>query len=139
MWQMKTLLLICLFSSIFANESKYISFKRNVINYHYEISDSIYIKNISLETEEKITKLESFFGINQKNSIDIYYAHSKEKFKELTGDRLPDWSGGVAFTDRRIIVVKPSVNSNKQDIIETLVHELVHIFIADFIGIFITS
>lgn len=134
MWQMKTLFLIFLFSSIFANESKYISFKRDVINYHFEISDSIYIKKLSLETEDRITKLENFFGIHLKNSIDIYYAHSKEKFKELTGDRLPDWSGGVAFTNSRIIVVKPSANSNMQDIIETLVHELVHIFIADFMG-----
>ncbi len=121
-----------LFSFVFANAPEYSSFRRGAINYHYEISDSIYIKQLSLETEKEVANLELFFGFPLQNNLNIYYAHSNDKFIELTGDRLPDWSGGVAFTQRRIIVLKPPTYSNKQKIFETVIHELVHIFIADF-------
>jgi hypothetical protein len=119
------------FTFLLANETEKYRFNDGPINYHFERSDSSFIKSLSVPIAKEMNNLEIFFATRLKNSVEIYFPQTDEKFGKLTGDRLPEWSGGVAFTQRRIIVLKPQTFTNKYQIIVTITHELAHIFITD--------
>jgi hypothetical protein len=73
-------------------------------------------------------------GTHRLPRVDIYLAPNAEVFRELTGTALPDWAGAVAIPEARRIVLKSPRWDHGSDLVETLLHELTHVIVADVVG-----
>ena len=65
--------------------------------------------------------------------VHVFLPSSDEEFNRLTGARIPDWGGGCALPERRIIVVRASSEGGGR-LREVLRHELAHVFLRQAVG-----
>ncbi len=80
---------------------------------------------------EKSQELKMFFDGNLHAMVRIRLAASEPEYFQIAGERIPDWSGGVALTRRREIILKPGSYFDPETYRETLIHELAHFYIDD--------
>lgn len=125
------LYIVTLCVNVSANNVDLYSIKNNRVTFHFESADSLYIKSLFAPVSDEVKNLSLFYGIQPANDINIFFPKTDKMFTRFTGGRLPEWSGAVAFTDKKIIVVKPLFYKNKQQTIITIVHELSHVYLAE--------
>jgi len=101
------------------------------IKYFFPHTDSSFVRSISLKIQPEIEKFDNIFDHKLKNKIKIFLPESEEDYTKLTGGRLPEWSGAVAFSKNRIIIIKPQKIIDNSKLLVTIKHELIHIVIAD--------
>jgi hypothetical protein len=106
-------------------------YEKENIKYFFPPKDSSFIQSLSLKIHPEINNFENIFGHKLKNKIKIFFPDSKEDFEQLTGGRLPEWSGAVAMSENRIIIIKPQQFNDNRKLLITIKHELIHIVIAD--------
>ena len=106
-------------------------YEKENIKYFFPPNDSSFVKAISLKIHPEIEKFENIFNHKLKNKIKIFFPESEEDYVNLTGDKLPEWSGAVAFSENRIIIIKPQQFNDNRKLLITIKHELIHIVIAD--------
>jgi hypothetical protein len=97
--------------------------------------DSLIINFFIDEVIQAEITFEHFFGGLLKNPVQIILAESETEYKDLTGSKIPAWSAGVAFNLKGKIILKPGNYFNPEQYREALLHELVHLYIAEYIGI----
>jgi peptidase MA superfamily protein len=107
------------------------AYEKENIKYFFPPNDSSFVKTISLKIHPEIEKFENIFNHKLKNKIKIFFPESEEDYTKLTGGRLPEWSGAVAFSENRIIIIKPQQFIDNNKLFITIKHELIHIVIAD--------
>ena len=107
------------------------NFERGKIKYYFNPSDSSFVKSLSKVIEPEFEDLKQIFNHNLKNKIKIFLPDTEEDFEKLTGGRLPEWSGAVAISENKIIIVKPQKFKDDNKLITTIKHELVHIILGD--------
>lgn len=107
------------------------TFEHGKIKYFFASQDSSYIKTISIRIKPEIENFENIFDHKLKNKIKIFFPKSEEDYTKLTGGRLPEWSGAVANSENRIIIIKPQQFIDNSKLFVTIKHELIHIIIAD--------
>ncbi len=73
-------------------------------------------------------------GTHRLPRVNIYLASSPKVFRELTGTALPDWAGAVAIPEARRIVLKSPHWDRDTNLVETLLHELTHVIVAEVVG-----
>jgi len=126
----KILILVTLLTNILFGYDFSIYENEN-IKYYFPLSDSSFVKNISVVIQPELKNLEKIFNHKIKNKIKIFFPESEDDYTKLTGGRLPEWSGAVAISKNRIIIIKPQKYNDNKKLLETLKHELIHIVIAD--------
>jgi hypothetical protein len=69
------------------------------------------------------------------DTIEIVLAPDESRFAEFTGGRAPDWGAGVAFPERRLIVLPAygSSRGNVQNLPSVFRHELAHVALHDYL------
>jgi len=111
--------------------SDFITGSSEKVKYYFHADDSAYVKSLSKRIETELVDLEQIFNHKTRNTIKIYFPASETEFDKITGGKLPEWSGAVAISENRVIIIKPQLFSDKNDEFITIKHELVHIVIAD--------
>lgn len=106
-------------------------YEKENIKYFYPPRDSSFVQSISLKIQREIDVYQDIFDHKLNNKIKIFFPESEEDYEQLTGGRLPEWSGAVAFSENRIIIIKPQKFIDNSKLLITLKHELIHIVIAD--------
>ena len=106
-------------------------YEKENIKYFFPPSDSSFVQSISLKIQPEIKNYENIFDHDLKNKIKIFFPESEDDYAKLTGGRLPEWSGAVAISENRIIIIKPQKFVDNSKFLITIKHELIHIIIAD--------
>lgn len=88
----------------------------------------IFLADVIRDTEPEF---ESFFDGNLNARVSIRLAATENEYFQLAGTKIPDWSGAVAFPDRRVILMKPGSFYDPDVYRETILHELSHVYLAD--------
>jgi hypothetical protein len=91
-------------------------------------STVIFLADVIREAEPEF---ESFFDGNLKAGVSVHLAATEEAYFRLAETKIPDWSGAVAFPERRVILMKPGSYFDPDVYRETILHELSHIYLAD--------
>jgi hypothetical protein len=91
-------------------------------------STVIFLADVIREAEPEF---ESFFDGNLKAGVSVQLAATEEAYFRLAETKIPDWSGAVAFPERRVILMKPGSYFDPDVYRETILHELSHIYLAD--------
>jgi hypothetical protein len=118
-------------TTIFLFSYDFSVYEKENIKYFFPADDSSFVKSISLQIQPEVEKFEKIFNHDLRNKIKIFFPGSEEDFEKLTGGRLPEWSGAVAFSENRIIIIKPQKFIDNSKLSITIKHELIHIVIAD--------
>ncbi len=98
----------------------------------YETGGKLYAGIASRAAEQAFERISRSLGHRPEGRITIMLAGSAERFGELTGDALPDWSTAVALPGRRIVI--SPLEGSKLALEHILAHEIVHIIIRDAAG-----
>lgn len=106
-------------------------YEKENVKYFFPPNDSSFVKSISLIIQPEIENYENIFKHKLKNKIKIFFPDTEEDYTKLTGGRLPEWSGAVAISENRIIIIKPQKFIDNSRLLTTIKHELIHIIIAD--------
>jgi hypothetical protein len=106
-------------------------FEHGKIKYFFHNDDSSLVKSLSIQIEPELEYFEQIFNHKLKNKIKIFFPDSEKEYIKLTGNRLPEWSGAVAISKDRIIIIKPQQFIDNNILLITIKHELIHIIIAD--------
>jgi len=106
-------------------------YEKGKIKYFFPPNDSSFVQLISLKIQPEIKNFENIFNHKLKNRIKIFFPESENDYEKLTGGRLPEWSGAVAISENRIIIIKPQKLIDNRLLLITIKHELIHIVIAD--------
>ena len=108
--------------SIYENEN---------IKYYFPPNDSSFVKQVSKKIHPEIKNYENIFDHKLRNKIKIFFPESEKDYIKLTGGRLPEWSGAVALSENRIIIIKPQQFIDNNKLLTIIKHELIHIVLAD--------
>jgi hypothetical protein len=128
-----TAFIFFLVSSFTVNASY--SIKTGKFTLYSAFSDSIITQQLSDFVQECDLRYRDFFNYELNTEIEIYLAASDEQYKKYTTSLVPEWSSGVAFITRRVIILKPGSYYDPAQYRETLFHEVAHFFIADIVNI----
>ncbi len=96
-----------------------------------ESGDSSIVNFLANVIREEQQTFDAFFNYQIMTSVTVRLAESEAAYFNLAATHIPDWSGAVAFPERRLILLKPGSYFDPDDYRETLLHELAHIYIAD--------
>ena len=103
---------------------------------HFQIfsEDKTFGEKDGLILEKSYKNFVIFFGDSVTVPVQVYVAESKEKFQELVGKELPQWSLAVALPKRKTIIIKsPSWHKSGKSLTEVLQHELAHLFLINYL------
>lgn len=109
------------------------SFHKKDIIYHSIIeNDRELIDLLDQNVRKEIPRIESQLGAKLNPTIQIYLTHSKSEFFKLTRGRAPRWAGGIAFTNKKVIIVKsPDFFGQGVPLHVLTLHEITHLLIHD--------
>jgi len=93
--------------------------------------DSTIVKYLTNILSEENSYFEFFFRHQLMQDISIVLPDSPNQYREMTQTYLPDWSGAVTIMPEGKIILKPGEYFEPQESRETLLHELVHIYLSD--------
>jgi len=101
--------------------------------YHilYEEGDSLLAVKLAERLEEKIDRIENFFGGKQRSIVTIYITDSDEEYFKYASRAVPEWSQAVAFPKENLVVLKLKSAEEIKNSLKILLHELVHINLAN--------
>jgi hypothetical protein len=105
--------------------------KVNTFSFFAADQDSLIINQLAEFVTQCQQKFDHFFGIHYKKNVDIYLARSSEEYEEFSQPTVPEWSSGVAYTQSRIIILKPGSYYDPVRYRETLYHEIAHMYIME--------
>jgi len=95
------------------------------------LTDSSIVNFLANVAEKGQKELDAFFVGKIKTRVQVRLAETADAYLSSAGSNVPDWSGAVAFPGKREILLKPGSYFDPETYQETLIHELVHIYIAD--------
>ena len=122
---------------IIANCELYADYFRTVNQYkiYGQEKDSSIINFLQGVVFESNAKYEKFFLYSIKGPVRIRLTSSEKEYARITSKSVPEWSSGVAFVQQKIIILKPGKYFDKTEYERLLMHEIVHIFLSEKIGI----
>jgi len=80
---------------------------------------------------EALPLLAQVLGLPNDQTVTIEIARSQEEFNRLVGQRMPDWTLGVAFHHQLRVVLKPL---RGPDLRRLVIHELTHVMLDRKLG-----
>lgn len=102
--------------------------------YHHE-EDADNVEAIISAIYYNYPQIRQNLGLRFSGDLTIHLAAKPAEFGELTGWKLPAWSQGVAFVDKKMVVLKsPKYSGSQVDLAKASVHEFIHIIIATDVG-----
>jgi hypothetical protein len=124
------LFIVLLLTSVSAGSSGYVK-EADQLVFTGTAGDSAIVNFLAEIAAERSQELHMFFDGTLDSVVTIRLAASEQEYFQIAGQRIPDWSGGVAFIRRREIILKPGSYFDPEAYRETLIHELVHFYIDD--------
>ena len=102
-------------------------------NYHFffEQGDSVFVATLVSKIARSLTDIEKFFSYRPQSVITILLTRSRTEYEAYARRGLPEWSQAVAFTREKLIILKIETAEELTRSPEILLHELVHIFVAE--------
>ena len=105
------------------------------VRIHYHSDDIQNLSPIFQSLHSGRSMLYQRMGVAYRDSFVIYLASKPAEFGEITGWKLPKWTGAVAMPGRRTVVLKsPRFSGNINELAQTTVHEFIHIALGAEIG-----
>jgi len=105
------------------------------VSVHHHESDAANVKAILDAVYFSYPDISDKLGLKFNGALEIYLASRPAEYGELTEWKLPVWSQGVAFTDKKMVVLKsPRYSGSQIDLSKAAVHEFIHILIANEVG-----
>jgi len=97
--------------------------------YYYEGTDGEkVVEQLDLKLKAKLPYIESKLGVKFKGKAGIHLTQTREDFYRVTRGRAPRWSGGLAYPDKRKVVVKSPLFFGQGVSLEALTtHEITHL------------
>jgi hypothetical protein len=117
-------LFVCLASSQSLYKGKWQNFK--VMG---AMADSVTLISMLNQIRSFNEEFEHFFDSHIEGDVLIQLAQSESEYIDLTGGAVPDWSGAVAYRKEQKIIVKPGSPYSVFGNLETLKHEIVHLYL----------
>lgn len=83
------------------------------------------------ETAAEVVAVPGFGRVRAPAGTRVFLARTPEDFRRMTDGRAPEWSGGVAFPDARVIVLPgyPTARAEHEGPAVTIRHEVAHLVI----------
>ncbi len=78
--------------------------------------------------EAALPRLRQVLGLPMGERVDIHLAHTAAEWKRLTGGADPNLVLGLAFPERRVVVLQPLEGNRLRQLV---VHELMHVLLQD--------
>ena len=100
-----------------------------VYNFLYRESDSVLVKKLVDKSKNQIKAIENFFQIKPSALINIYITRSEGEFQSYSQQGFPEWAQAIAFTNRRIIIIRVANGDELTRLPQVFLHELVHIYL----------
>lgn len=134
----KNLILFTLFfhiwiscSPAFSQSGRWNKARNFQFNIYYHFEDRENISGLQDYLTTAFPDIEARLGVTLPYNPQIFLVTSQEEFDQITGGSLPNWSQGVSFPQKGVIVLKsPSFSHDIDTFHRTAVHELTHIMIA---------
>ncbi len=131
--------LLFFFGGIASGSAKSLEVEHSRRHGHFVIyfaeADSHLVSTALELLEKRYNELLFDFKIENPDSVYITIVPSRRHFRELLQDRLPDWTGAFASPSTRSMYVKsPRWDPEPSSFQITLIHELFHLFIHDYMG-----
>ena len=114
----------------------YSNYQRVVRNYSFisDKRDSLLVRFLINEINEAKGLFQYYFGDSLKQQVSIILPSSDIEYDRLLRGIVPEWSGGVAIHKEGRIILKPGEYFDAQQYREVVLHELTHLYLAEFIG-----
>ena len=97
----------------------------------YPKPDSILVDKLFETIRIPLQHIEWFFGNPPGSRLTIYVTKSDGDFRKYSRYAVPEWSQAVAFPNQRLIVLRLSSAEEIKESPRILLHELVHIILAE--------
>jgi hypothetical protein len=94
-------------------------------------ADSGIVQYLQQVLNENEVQMEKIYGCSLKFPVRILVPSSDGDYFKLLDSALPDWSGGVAFPSRRLIVLRPGAYFDPAEYRQVMLHEMGHIYLND--------
>jgi len=83
--------------------------------------------------KEAVPRMEHFYGRKLRKPVSVFLPASTRNFNQLTGGRLPAWSGAVYISKKNAVVIKkPEWVSGRFKLRKELLHEISHVYFDAF-------
>jgi len=86
------------------------------------------VETVAQAASEALPRLQRALDLELEERVDLYMAHTREEFEQLTGGSDPHHVLGQAFTHQRRIVLQPLEG---ESLARLVVHELTHVLLED--------
>ena len=96
-----------------------------------EEKDSLIVLQLADFASRAQRDYQRFFNYPLQKKVQVYLAESDEEYQRFYGWHVPEWSSGIAYTQQRIIILKPGVYYDPASYRMTLFHEIAHLFLHD--------
>lgn len=93
--------------------------------------DSLIILQLADFASHAQNTYQRFFNFPLQKKVHVYLAASDEDYQKFYGWHVPEWSSGIAYTQQRIIILKPGVYYDPAAYRLTLFHEIAHLYLHD--------
>lgn len=98
--------------------------------YYYAGEDERFLGQLDEALQSLRVGMETTLGATLPDEVRIDLPPSRSEFVRITGGRAPEWAGGIAYPDRRRIVIRPAHTiPGGVPISVTAAHEIGHILI----------
>jgi hypothetical protein len=94
-------------------------------------ADSAIVKQLYRTVVEYEPVFQEAYRCTLRQDVVICIPQSDRDYFKTIESALPDWSGGVALPDQRMVILRPGIYFNPREYREVLLHELAHIYMAD--------
>lgn len=101
---------------------------------HSREEDSLIVRQLAKFVVDAESKFKLIFKIYPDKVVRIYLSPSAEDYFRITPETVPEWSSGVAFINRGLIILKPGSYFDPQQYRQTLFHEIAHLYLHQLMG-----
>jgi hypothetical protein len=112
-------------------------YQKIIGNYYFFANekDSLLVHFFINEINKTKVLFRTYFGYSLKRPVYIILPASELEYHHLTNTVVPEWSSGVAFNSKGQIILKPGNYFDPEQYREVILHELTHLYLAEYIGI----
>ena len=134
MKMLKVGFVLCMLVSVAdGEESGWLSLTSDRVSIFFRSGHETLAEEAAHVVEEVYDEVALKVGYQGATRVHVFLPSSDEAFDRLTGARIPDWGGGYALPERRVIVVRASSEGTGR-LRQVLRHELSHVFLRQAVG-----
>jgi len=125
--------IVTLFGSLKNSQAERIAYVYQNYRFVCDPADTLLTKKLVEKTKPALQILENFYGRGPRTIVTIQLTSSESSYHKYARNGVPEWSQAVAFPGQRLIVLRLASAEEVQQAVQTLTHELSHLFCAEIV------